>query len=236
MVSFKCLSSYRPEQHCAPFAEFPLTFLHSISLQYFFLRLKMMYPFLLRFYNFSNDDNSRIKMNGTKHEAEYDSPKKVNCEETQQQDSSDEDEPCTRYLNLNFEKYAVFFKIINITNFQSSVRTQMQLQVGIKVWVTHSTGFIHLLWNYSKIKYFRTKIHVVEATPNLGQMKQKVWSKWNHLKYNSMFFSKFLYSVTNSGRWVADRKSEYDKPGTLTLLGRDYEISGGFVYSLELAF
>ena len=69
-------------------------------------------------------------MNGTKHAMEDDSPK-VNCEKTQQQqNSSDEDEPCTRYFN--FKKYAIFCKIINIANFQSSARTQMQLQVGIK--------------------------------------------------------------------------------------------------------
>ena len=75
-------------------------------------------------------------MNGTKHTTEDDSPKKVNCEKTQQQqqNSSDEDEPCTRYFYFYFyfKKYAIFRKIINIANSQSSVRTQMQLQVGIK--------------------------------------------------------------------------------------------------------
>ena len=72
-------------------------------------------------------------MNGTKHAMEDDSRKKVTCEKTQQQqNSSDEDEPCTRYFYFNFKKYAIFCKIINIANFQSSSRTQMQLQVGIK--------------------------------------------------------------------------------------------------------
>ncbi|PAV89676.1 hypothetical protein WR25_16693 [Diploscapter pachys] len=112
-------------------------------------------------------------MNGTKHETEDSSPKKVNSEKTQQQqDSSDEDEPCTS-SNTNAT-----------TSWYQSLSDSLN----------------------------RTKIHVVEVTPNLGQMKQKVWSKWNHLKYNS--------------RWIADRKSEYDRPGTLTLLGMEYEISG----------